>query len=95
MKRICASVAGPSPAVADLGPLDRHRPDPGLDRALRPMAVPHDAVAAVRQASDLPHHGQKGFGFGLDRLRQQPAGAFAQQRSVSGSSIVVGLTEGG
>jgi hypothetical protein len=35
--------------VAHLGATDLNRPDPGLDRAMRPMAMTHDAVAAIRQ----------------------------------------------
>src|SRR6516225_6599067 len=35
-------------AVADLGATNLDRPDAGLDRAMRPMAVTHDAVATIR-----------------------------------------------
>src|ERR1700719_2491075 len=34
--------------VADLGATNLDRPDAGLDRAMRPMAVTHDAVATIR-----------------------------------------------
>ena len=35
-------------AVAHLGATDLDRPNPSLDRAMRPVAVTHDAVAAIR-----------------------------------------------
>jgi hypothetical protein len=56
------------------------------------MAVPHDALAPVRQPRAL-HLGQERLGFRLHRLRQQPAGAAPQdgrQRVVD----LVGLAEG-
>src|SRR5258708_27767428 len=34
--------------VADLAAANLDRPDAGLDRAMRPMAVTHDAVATIR-----------------------------------------------
>jgi hypothetical protein len=42
---LCAHLA----PIAHLGATDLDRPDPGLDCALRPMAMTHDAVAAIRQ----------------------------------------------
>jgi hypothetical protein len=41
------------------------------------MAVPHNALAPVRQPRAL-HLGQERLGFRLDSLRQQPAGAAPQ-----------------
>jgi hypothetical protein len=38
------------------------------------MAVPHDAIAPVRQRRIL-HRGQKRVGYRLDGLGKQPAGA--------------------
>jgi hypothetical protein len=35
-------------SVADLAAANLDRPDAGLDRAMRPMAVTHDAVATIR-----------------------------------------------
>src|SRR5438105_15214939 len=46
-----------------------------LDCAMRPMAMTHDAVAAIRQFQVLPH-GDKGIGFGDQHLSQHSAGAF-------------------
>ena len=43
------------------------------------MAVPHQAVAPVRQPHVL-HQGQERLGFRLHRLRQQPAVAAPQSR---------------
>ena len=84
------SVAGA--AVAQLHPLHRDRADPGLDQPLRAVAVPHQALAPVRQPHAL-HRGQERLGLRLDRLGQQPAGAAPQDRR---QRIVdrVGLTEG-
>jgi hypothetical protein len=56
-------------AVADLCPPDRDRPDPGLDRALRPVAVTHYPVTPIRHI--LPH------GFGDQHLTKHPTDAFA------------------
>jgi hypothetical protein len=63
---------------AHLGAPDLDRPDPGLDRALRSMAVTNDAVASVRQFQVLPH-GDEGVGFRDQRLRQHAAGAFTSK----------------
>jgi hypothetical protein len=79
--------------VAQLHSPHPDRAEPGLDQALRPVAVPHDALAPVRQAPIL-HRDQKCLGFRLHRLGQQPAGAAPQhgrQRVVD----LVGLTDGG
>ena len=56
------------------------------------MAVANHAVTSIRELDTL-HGGEKRFGFGLDRLGQQPASAAAQDRR---QRIVdhVGLTEG-
>ena len=65
---------------------DLDRPDPGLDRALRPMAVTDDAVAPIRQFQVLPL-GNEGVGFRNQRLRQHAAGALSGklgQRIVDG-----------
>ena len=64
-------------AVAQLHALHLDRPDPGLDRALRPMAVPDQALAPIRQLHAF-HGGQECFGLRLDSLRQQPARAVPQ-----------------
>jgi hypothetical protein len=53
---LCAHVA----SVAYLGTTDLDRPNPGLDRAMRPMAMTHDAVAAIRQFQVFPY-GDKGM----------------------------------
>jgi hypothetical protein len=34
--------------IAHLGATDLDRSDPSLDRAIRPMAMTHDAVATIR-----------------------------------------------
>ena len=39
--------AGGVSAIADLGPPDRHRADPGLDHPLRTMAMPDEAGTAI------------------------------------------------
>jgi hypothetical protein len=65
------SIAGPTPGkilvlfrddryrliapIAHLGATDLDRPDPSLDRAIRPVAVTHDAVATIRQLQIFPH----------------------------------------
>ncbi len=56
------------------------------------MPVPYQPLAPVRQPQ-AAHLGQKGLGFRLHRLRQQPAGAVPQHRR---QRIVhlVRLTEG-
>ena len=77
--------------VAHLGTTDLDRPDPGLDRTLRPMAVTHDAVAPIRQFQILPQ-GDEGVGFRDQHLSQHAAGALTGnfgQRIVDG----VRLTE--
>ena len=53
---LCAHVA----SVAYLDTTDLDRPNPGLDRAMRPMAMTHDAVAAIRQFQVFPY-GDKGM----------------------------------
>src|SRR5215208_2999854 len=64
-------------AVADLDPADGHRADASLDGPFRPMAVPDQAFAAVRQLQIAPA-GEIGLGLDLNGLRQQLAGAGAQ-----------------
>jgi hypothetical protein len=49
---------------------DLDRSDPGLDRALGPVAVPHHAVAAVGELA-VGKVSEKGFRFGLDGLRKK------------------------
>jgi hypothetical protein len=68
VKRIFASVPT-SPRSRSLAH-DLNRPDPGLDRAMRPMAVTHDAVAAIRQFQVFPP-GDKRVGFGDQRAEGQ------------------------
>src|ERR1700752_2752902 len=43
---------------------------------MRPMAMAHDTVAAIRQFQILPH-GDKGIGLGDQHLSQHSAGAFS------------------
>jgi hypothetical protein len=74
VKRIFSFRAHVAP-VAHLGATDLDRPDPGLDRALRSMAVTHDAVATIRQFQVLPQ-GDEGIGFGDQHLGQHSAGPF-------------------
>jgi hypothetical protein len=62
-------------SVAHLGATDLDRPDPGLDCPMRPMAMTHDAVAAIWQFQILPH-GDKAISFGDQHLSQHAAGAF-------------------
>ena len=53
---------------------------------MRPMAMAHDTVAAIRQFQVLPH-GDKGVGFGDQHLGQHAAGPFTRkfaQRIVDG-----------
>jgi len=64
---ICASLANST--VAQLWTLHLHGANPGLHLALRPMAVPDDALASVRQSLAF-HRRQKRVGFGLDGLGQ-------------------------
>jgi hypothetical protein len=56
---LCAHLA----PIAHLGPPDLDRPNPGLDGALRSMAVTNHAVAAIRQLQILPM-GDEGVGLG-------------------------------
>ena len=63
-------------AVAHLLPLHRDRPDPGLDRPLRPGAVPDDALAPVRQQL-IAEKRHEARGLGLQRRHQHPARALA------------------
>ena len=72
--------------VAHLGATDLDRPHPGFDCPMRPMAMAHDTVAAIRQFQILPH-GDKGIQ--LRRSAPEPAcaGAFTckfAQRIVDG-----------
>ena len=70
-------------AVADLRPPDGDRPDPGLDRALRPMAVT-PTRSRHPQLHILPHR-DEGVGFGdqhLTKHRRAPSRA----SSLRGSS---------
>ena len=86
----CAHVA----SVAHLGATDLDRPNPGLDRAMRPMAMTHDAVAVIRQFQVFPY-GDKGIGFGDQHLSQHSAGAFTcdfGQRIVDGLRLTEGMT---
>jgi hypothetical protein len=62
-------------AVAHLGAPDLDRPNPSLDCALRSVAVPHHAVAAIRQLEVLPS-GDKGVSFRDQHLGQHSAGTF-------------------
>ena len=53
---------------------------------MRPMAMAHDTVAAIRQFQILPH-GDKGISFGDQHLSQHAPGAFTckfAQRIVDG-----------
>jgi hypothetical protein len=71
--------------------LHRDRPDPGLNLAFWPMAMPNQTVTPVRQLHAL-HRGEECLNLGLDGLSQQSAGAAAQngrQRVVD----CIGLTE--
>ena len=77
--------------VAHLGAPDLDRPNPGLDGALRAMAVPHHPVAAVLQLQVLPL-GDEGIGFGNQYLRQHSPGAFTCDFS-QGIVDRFGLTE--
>src|SRR5262249_38691810 len=61
--------------VAYLGATDFDGPHSGLDCPIRPMAMAHDTVAAIRQFQILPH-GDKGISFGDQHLSQHAAGAF-------------------
>jgi hypothetical protein len=72
-------------------PTHLDRADPGLNEALRPQPVSHDAVTPIRQLLAL-HRSQERLGFRLDSLGQQPAGAAPQN---GGQRIIdrVGLTE--
>src|SRR6516162_7634903 len=75
--------------VAYLGATDLDRPHPGLDCPIRPMAMAHDTVAAIRQFQILPH-GDKGISFGDQHLSQHAAGAFTckfAQRIVDGLTL--------
>ena len=61
---------------------------------MRPMAMTHDTVAAIRQFQVLPH-GDKGVGFGDQHLGQHAAGPFTRkfaQRIVDGLRLTKGMT---
>jgi hypothetical protein len=62
------------PRHAHLSATDFDRSHPGLDCSMWPMAMTHDAVAAIRQFQVLPH-GDKGVGFRDQHLGQHAAGA--------------------
>src|SRR5262249_50802162 len=75
--------------VAYLGATDFDGPHSGLDCPIRPMAMAHDTVAAIRQFQILPH-GDKGISFGDQHLSQHAAGAFTckfAQRIVDGLTL--------
>jgi hypothetical protein len=74
-KRIFSS-ATTSPRSRTFGATDLDRPHPGLDCPMRPMAMAHDTVAAIRQFQILPH-GDKGIGLGDQHLGQHSASAFS------------------
>jgi hypothetical protein len=86
---VLAFIAGAT--VAQLDPLHRDRADPGLNQALRAVAVPHDALAPVQQPLAL-HRCQERLGFRLHGLSQQPACAALQNRPQRIVDLV-GLTE--
>src|SRR4029078_10088436 len=61
----------------------------GLDCPMRPMAMAHDTVAAIRQFQILPH-GDKGISLRDQLLSQSGAGAFTckfAQRIVDGLTL--------
>lgn len=75
-------------AVTHLRALDVKRSDPGLDAALRPVALPDNPLAAIRQDL-LGVLCNEGVGLGLSAaasIRRAPSRAI----SVSGSSTVSG-----
>src|SRR5262249_33625113 len=75
--------------VAYLGATDFDGPHSGLDCPIRPMAMAHDTVAAIRQFQIFPQ-GDKGIGFGDQHLSQHAAGAFTckfAQRIVDGLTL--------
>jgi len=77
--------------VAQLWTLHLHGANPGLNLALRPMAVPDYALAPVRQSFAF-HRRQERVSFRLNGLGQQPARAASQDRR---QRIIdrIGLTE--
>jgi hypothetical protein len=82
--------------IAHLSATDFDRPHPGLDCSMRPMAMTHDAVAAIRQFQVLPHSG-KGVGFRDQHLGQHAASAFTckfAQRIVDGLRLTEGDDSG-
>src|SRR5262249_52021006 len=82
--------------VAHLGAPDLDRPNPGLDRALRSMAVTHDAVAAIGQFSALPL-GNERVGLRDQHLGEHSAGAFTRDfgQGVVASFRLTGRNDGG
>jgi hypothetical protein len=75
-------------SVADLRPSHRDWSHAGLDRALRPMAMTHDAATPIRQLHLFPD-GDEGVCFSDQRLasiRRAPSRA----SSLKGSSIASG-----
>ena len=61
---------------------------------MRPMAMTHDAVAAIRQLQVFPP-GDKRIGFGDQHLSQHPASAFTcdfGQRIVDGFRLTEAMT---
>ena len=87
MKRI-ALLRSDVAAVAHLDPLHRDRADPGLDLALRPVAVPDDPVAAVRQLQ--PFIAARNASASARWPGPEAGGRRSRRTSVSGSSIVSG-----
>ena len=77
--------------VTDLDPLELDRPDPGLDHAFRPMAMPDQPVPAIGQLQVLPG-GQEGRHLGFDGLLQQLAGS-RSEKGRQGIIDLVGLAK--
>jgi hypothetical protein len=63
-------------AVPHRRPPDLERADPGLDPALRAIAVAHDALRPVRQPL-LGELAEENLDLGLKRRREHPARAFS------------------
>jgi hypothetical protein len=78
---LAASQERAPPKVGNVMPERARQAPPQLDRPMRPMAMAHDTVAAVRQFQILPH-GDKGISFDDQHLsryrlrRRTPLGEY-------------------
>ena len=87
------SLASAGAAVAHLHPLHRDRADPGLDRALRAMAVPHERASrpsGSRRSFIAARKASASASIAWASSRRAPL----RRTAVSGSSIASGWRRG-